>query len=126
MAASILIIDDDDTVRDSCAVLLGALGFDVLTAPNGREGVGEFGRNRPDIVLTDVLMPQMDGIETIREIRRAAPGAKIIAMSGGGRTGFNYLLDQMHLLGADAVLEKPFTPDALAAALEAVSRGTVG
>jgi DNA-binding NtrC family response regulator len=113
MKNSVLVIDDDDGVRDSCIELLRAFGFEGIAAKNGRQGLATYRQMRPAVVLTDLLLPNMDGIEIIREIRRIAPEAKIIAMSGGAKLDKADLLDSARLLGADATIPKPIDADLL-------------
>lgn len=109
----ILVIDDDDMVRDSLALLLRDQGYDVFTASDGYRGMAVFASARPDMVVTDILMPDQEGIETIRRIRSERPDIKIIAMSGGGRIIDIDVLDMARKLGADDVLAKPFDPEQL-------------
>jgi len=114
---TILVIDDDRAVLHSLAAVLEAEGFNVLTAGDGKAGMSVFQQSRPDIVVTDIIMPNQEGIETIVQMRRARPDAKIIAMSGGGRIGNNDFLQIASTLGADFTLPKPFDPDHLTAAV---------
>ena len=104
---TVLIIDDDAGTLNSLVMLLDAYGFRVLTASNGVRGLQVIRESAPRVVLTDILMPGQDGMETIREIRRTHPDIKIIAMSGGGHIGQTDYLDYARLLGADATINKP-------------------
>ena len=106
--AAILVIDDDEDVRDIVAQVLEGAGHRVTTARNGREGLTSFRADRPDVVVTDIIMPDKEGIETIRDLRTIAPGTPIIAMSGGGRTGNMDFLEVATEFGATRVLRKPF------------------
>jgi DNA-binding NtrC family response regulator len=117
--ATILVIDDDLGVRETVAQLLMDLGHKVLTAADGRDGVSLFRRDSVDLVITDIIMPNKEGIETIMEIRRIDPGMVIIAMSGGGRLGSVDFLQIALSLGANDIVLKPFEPSAL---VEAVAR----
>jgi CheY-like chemotaxis protein len=117
LMGTVLIVDDEHPIRDALATVLEAFGMSVVTAGDGRRAIAEFQRHRPRLVLTDVLMPVMDGIEVIREIRRIDPLAKIVAMSGGTRDANWCPLKAAGLLGADRILEKPFDTDVLAAAI---------
>ena len=81
----VLLIDDDPGVRDSLTMLLQAHGLRVVAAADGRRGLEAFRAHAPKLVLTDILMPEQDGIGAILEMRRERPDAKIVAMSGGGR-----------------------------------------
>ena len=104
--ATILLIDDDAAVLDSLKLLLEAHGFRVLTASDGREGLAAFEQHAPAVVITDILMPEQDGIGAIREMRGIRPGAKIVAMSGGGRVDKADYLSVAEKLGADFAIEK--------------------
>ena len=107
--ARILIIDDDDAVRDFLVEAIEQAGHEVVSANGGITGIGKFAQSHPDLVLTDIIMPDRDGLEVITEIRSADPDARIIAMSGGAlRTSAVFCLDAAMELGAMAVLKKPF------------------
>ena len=117
--ATVLVIDDDPQIWRVVARVLSGAGFRVLEASDGRKGVRLFRDHRPEVILTDILMPEQEGLETIRELRREAPGVAIIAMSGEGQTGTMQFLDFATKLGADAALAKPFRAAEL---IEAVAR----
>jgi DNA-binding NtrC family response regulator len=104
--ATVLLIDDDAGVLDSLRLLLEAYGYGVVTAADGRKGLAAFQKHAPAVVVTDILMPEQDGIGTIREMRRLRPGAKIIAMSGGGKVDESDYLTVAEQLGADVGIEK--------------------
>ena len=110
-APLVLIIDDDPAIVESLTMMLEDHGFRVLTAQNGFRGLRVFSEQRPAAVLTDILMPEKDGIETIRELRRTHPKTKIIALSGRLRS-WTYL-ETAKKLGADAAFEKGRNPAAL-------------
>jgi DNA-binding response OmpR family regulator len=118
----ILLLDDDDGIRDSLARLLNMAGFTIATAGNGRDGLREFAIRPADLVITDVLMPEMDGVETLLRLRELAPNLPILAISGGWvRRGGNERLDPLDFigkLGATAVLPKPFDCDDLLASID--------
>jgi CheY-like chemotaxis protein len=105
---NILIIDDNEDLRDTLLMLLEDEGYSAILADDGASGLRAFAEARPDLVITDVLMPESDGIETIRKIREIDPDARIIAMSGGALIGNSYYLRMAKTLGAMAVLAKPF------------------
>lgn len=105
--ARILIIDDESQVRDVLRQALERAGHDVVEAKDGREGLRAFRVTPADLILTDILMPEKEGLETIIELRREIPGIKIIAMSGGRGGKLNFL-DVAKQLGAQRVLQKPF------------------
>ena len=81
----ILVIDDEEHVRDTLRAALESKGHTVTEACNGDEGMQLFAAERADLVITDILMPGKDGIQTIKELRQLHPDVKIVAMSGGGR-----------------------------------------
>jgi len=83
-------------------------GYQVETAPNGKVGLRIQEENPCDLVITDIFMPEKEGIETIRELRRDFPDVKIIAMTGGFRYGPEELLEAARMLGAHRTLSKPF------------------
>jgi CheY-like chemotaxis protein len=116
--ATILIIDDNDDLRDTLVVLLEDEGYTTFVAHDGQSGVRMFDKTRPDLVLTDIIMPDADGIETIRQIRRLDPTARIVAMSGRSLIGNDYYLRMAKTLGAAEILPKPFEPDRLMRAVE--------
>lgn len=103
----ILVIDDEPALREIIKQALTVGGFEARTAENGNEGIKLMRTTRFDLVITDLLMPEKEGIETIREIHSLAPGMKIIAMSGGMGIGANFL-EISRKLGASATLKKPF------------------
>lgn len=108
--ATILVIDDDAAVRRVLVRSLAAEGHEVLEAENGSSGLARFRERAPELVITDIVMPQTEGIETIREIRRAAPQVKILAISGSSPPNSGHYLDVAKKLGADVTLMKPIRP----------------
>jgi len=117
--ALILVIDDESAVRRSLRRMLERAGHTVLEASDGRAGLTLFQQHRPELSIIDIIMPDMDGIEIIIEMRRERPQAKIIAISGGGQTQGLHFLDMAKKLGAVEALAKPFRAEQL---LEAVDR----
>ena len=109
----ILVIDDDAMVRTTIEQTLEDAGYEVVTARNGLHGTAAFHRTQPDLVITDIVMPEQEGIQTITEIRAVKPDAKIIAISGGGRIGNTDFLKIARHLGAFDAIAKPFDPDDL-------------
>ena len=105
--AKILVIDDDDQVRLMLRHSLEENGYDVCTASDGKEGVRRYHEDPADLVITDIIMPEQEGIETIIELRRDFPGVKIIAISGGGRGNKQCYLDIAKRVGALSAFEKP-------------------
>lgn len=113
----ILVIDDDEVARSSMVMMLTAAGFSVVTAVNGRYGLQACERQLPDLVITDILMPEYEGIETILELRRRYGPIPVLAISGGWRTNSPDLLELVAKLGATGTLAKPFDSDDLLAAI---------
>ena len=112
--AHILIIDDDELFRESLVLMLEQLGHSVVEAANGLQGMAWFELEAFDLVMTDLVMPEQEGIETILKIRRKKTGIKIIAMSGGGNISITRTnLESAKKLGATATLSKPFSADEL-------------
>jgi CheY-like chemotaxis protein len=105
----ILVIDDDPKIRRVIDLRLTNAGYQVMVAANGQAGLSLFKAQQPNIVITDILMPGKEGLETIMELRRDSPDIKIIAMSGGGRIGADDYLDLAKKFGAQYVFSKPFT-----------------
>ena len=121
--ARILLIDDDPQMLGYLQEALQFAGYGVNTARNGLSGLESFRQQRPDLVLTDIVMPDMEGIALIRAIRELDASIPIVAMSGGGRGGQAMYLEAATRLGANAALRKPFTSDELLGALAANLRG---
>ena len=116
----ILLVDDDELLRGAIHQILVGAGYDVGDASNGRVAVREYRRQRCDVVIMDIVMPDEEGLGTIRELRRVDPNVKIIAISGGGHGKAADYLGIAHLLGAMRTLEKPFLPEALLAMIAEV------
>jgi DNA-binding NtrC family response regulator len=105
----ILIVDDDASIRRTLNLLLSKAGYEVIQASDGSEAVRLWRDHGGDLVITDLHMPEKDGIETIMELLSHSPGMRIIAMSGGGQTKRLDLLGNATMLGAVLTIEKPFT-----------------
>ena len=119
----VLIVDDDPELLESLRLVVELAGFAVITAENGVRGLQAFRNTSPAAVLIDVVMPKLDGIETVRQMRREGPNAKIIVMSGSPRLGQRELSEAARELGAVAAFEKPFDPAALTALLRELVPG---
>ena len=117
--AEILIIDDEPGVLRILRKILEQAGHSVREAPDGQVALQEFKGRPADLVITDIFMPAMDGIEFLVSIRDAFPDARVLAMSGGGLLSRDQALGDASLLGADQILQKPFTREEV---LEAVER----
>jgi two-component system cell cycle response regulator CpdR len=105
--AKILVLDDEQSILLMIKKMLEKAGYEVSVALNGKEGMRLFEKERPDMVITDIIMPEKEGLETIFELRRMYPKLKIIAISGGGRISPDGYLPGAKLLGADMVFQKP-------------------
>ena len=116
--ANILVVDDNGPVRTALARIITALGHAVLQAGDGREAVALLGSTAVDVVLTDVYMPDMDGIEFLLHLQEHHPDLPVVAMSGGGVAPRDSVLEDALQLGATAVLQKPVTREIVAQALE--------
>jgi DNA-binding response OmpR family regulator len=119
--AKILVIDDEPLVRKTIEVVLARAGHHITEAQDGIVGASVFEDDSFDIVITDMLMPEQDGIETIRRLRGIRPTVKILAISGGGRNPGSYYLTVARKLGADEILQKPFDPAQLLAIVSALA-----
>jgi CheY-like chemotaxis protein len=111
----VLVIEDNREQRDFLRVALESAGHQVLTAAHGREALGYLNGQSVDVVLTDLFMPEMDGIELIAALRQRFPGIKVLAMSG--RAGVDYLAVAKEL-GAARILRKPFGMEELLSAVD--------
>jgi CheY-like chemotaxis protein len=114
----ILVIDDDAAVRRTVERILVSSGFTVTTASDGRQGLARCKERRPDLVIiTDILMPEMEGIETISRLRALYADLPILAMSGGWHDSKIDLLKIIAHLGATDILSKPFDSEELLRAI---------
>jgi DNA-binding NtrC family response regulator len=114
----VLLIDDEQMVRKIVRKMLERSGNEVTEAENGRLGLEQLKTGTFDLVITDIIMPEMEGVETLMTVREQYPNVKVIAMSGGGRTGNIDFLSAAEKLGASAILHKPFTLGSLTTAIE--------
>ena len=117
--AEILIIDDEPGVLKLLRKILEGAGHSVTAAPDGEVALEHFEGQPADLIITDIFMPGMDGIEFLVNLRKTAPDARVLAMSGGGILSRDQALSDASLLGADHILHKPFSPDDV---LEAVDQ----
>jgi CheY-like chemotaxis protein len=118
--ARILLIDDDEEFRKMLHKSLVRAGHEVQDAANGKQGLALFKQRSTDVVVTDLIMPDMEGLETIIALRHFDPPAKIIAMSGGGRVNAQDYLASARQLGANRILAKPFSLDELTNAIAGI------
>jgi two-component system response regulator (stage 0 sporulation protein F) len=121
--ATILLVDDDEQLRTRLARFLERLGYHVLMAADGKGAMTVLAETSVDLVVTDINMPDMDGIEIIMALQEAASSVPVIAMSGGGLFDKEMLLDSAGAFGAVVTLEKPFEPTLLQATIASVLAG---
>lgn len=121
--ADILVIDDEVAMRRLLSRVLTNAGHTVHEAADGQSGIALFHEVHPALVITDIVMPEMEGIETIRELRRTGPKLPILAISGGSHPVY---LRAAAGLGATAALSKPFAPEALLATVTELLDATEG
>ncbi len=116
--ARILVIDDDPDVRGSLSKILTRAGYEVVVAADGAAGIELQHKEPADVIITDIFMPGVDGLQTIRQLKKEGSGVRIIAVSGGDRTGTVDLKEHARLMGAFKVLAKPFEMDDVLAAVK--------
>lgn len=117
--ARVLVIDDEAAIREGLRALLQMQGHVVAAAGDGRAGMRHLAENAVDLVITDIVMPRQDGIETIMALRRLHPDVKIVAISAGVGLDRGDYLSMARKLGAHCTLAKPFSPAALLDAVAA-------
>jgi CheY-like chemotaxis protein len=113
----VLVCEDDASVRLVLGRMLERLGCRVTEAEDGDDALAKYKKDPADVVLTDMVMPGMDGVETIRAFRKRHPEVRVVAMSGGAMAGAVLYLNLAIQLGAAAVLPKPFSVEELTRAL---------
>jgi DNA-binding response OmpR family regulator len=106
--ARILIIDDEAMIRNLLVKILEREGYETVVASGGKDGIKIHRENPADLIITDLIMPEKDGLETIMELRRDFKDVKIIAMSGGGKIGSETYLQIAKTMGAIGTIAKPF------------------
>lgn len=116
--ARILLIDDDIRVLETYRQMLEYAGYEVVVAIDGKEGIRLFREEPTDLVITDMIMPDKEGLETIMELRRDFPSAKIIAISGGSFMGPKEYLEIAKQFGATFTLAKPIEQEELLGAVQ--------
>lgn len=107
--SGILIVEDDKDLREMLKTSLLRMKYVVIEASNGKEALTHFKPSITDMVITDLIMPEEDGLKVIMKIRERKPSVKIIAISGGGKAGPGNYLDLAKALGADEIFSKPFS-----------------
>src|SRR5258708_27859602 len=113
----VLVLDDDDILRSALSIVLAEAGYDVIDAANGVAGLYLYRERGADLVLVDIFMPEMDGLQVIRTLRTEVPRPKVVAMSGGGQAGREDILKIAAAPGAERTLTKPFAAHDLLYAL---------
>ena len=114
----VLIVDDEALIREGLELALRNEGYGVEVAGNGEEALQVLEHFRPDVIVTDIIMPEKDGIELVLNIRKIDKSIRIIAISGGGRISANDHLKMASQLGANSILAKPFSISDLIAEIE--------
>ena len=118
--ARLLVIDDEKLARLTLRKILERAGHEVVEASNGSEGIAMYRAQPFDAVITDIIMPDKEGVETIIELKRDFPQVRLIAISGGGRTRNLDFLKLAMQYGAEKILAKPFSQDDLVDAVESL------
>ena len=122
--ATILIVDDNDTLRGFLRRIVEKAGHRPVVACNGREAIEHVEREPVDLVISDIFMPETDGLELLRDLKKRRPGLHVIAVSGGGEYGDMDILQAARLCGAFRIFTKPFpTEEMISAIREAVGGG---
>jgi CheY-like chemotaxis protein len=109
----ILLVDDDDLFRTMLAKKLAKFGYETLELRSGKDALTKYEQGHIDLLLTDLVMPEKEGLETIMELKSKYPQAVVVAMSGGGRGSAENYLELAKALGANHVLTKPFSDEDL-------------
>lgn len=125
MMALILIVDDDPLILKLLNRFFKGSGHETITASDGKEALALYKEQEPDLVLTDIIMPEKDGLETIIELRRMNPELKIIAISGGGSLDSSDYLNLAKKLGANYATEKPIKKEELLAIVDKVLKQNI-
>jgi CheY-like chemotaxis protein len=121
-ACSILVVDDEPGIRELLCMMLEAAGHTVVAAEDGVQAPKVLATHPVQVIITDLLMPERDGLEFITEVRKKYPAIKIIAMSGGGHIARDSYLRIAKNFGAHFLLEKPFSQSGVLNAIEAVQK----
>ena len=114
----VLIVEDDKELREMLKMSLLRKNFTVLEAENGKDAITHFKPTITDLVVTDLIMPEEDGLKVVIKLRELKPSIKVIAISGGGKVGPGSYLNLAKALGADAIYSKPFSINDLTAKIE--------
>lgn len=114
----ILVVEDDNDLREMLKVSLNRKRFTVLEAENGKDAITHFKPAVTDLVITDLIMPEEDGLKVIMKLRELKPSIKIVAISGGGKAGPGSYLNLAKALGADHIYSKPFSVNEMITKIE--------
>lgn len=120
----ILVIDDDEQVRNMLHIMLQNEGYDAVAAPEGKAALELFRHAPFDVVITDIVMPEKEGLETIMALKQLYPAVRIIAISGGGRVNPGHYLDGARVLGAEFTFIKPVKLERLLSAVKTLLEQT--
>jgi CheY-like chemotaxis protein len=120
---NILLVDDDESFRGMVQTMLTRMGHRTTAVSDGEQAVRQYRQGTFDLVITDLIMPEREGLDTIRTLLRETANVKIIAMSGGGRAGPSAYLNIAERLGATATLTKPFSRQELQTAIDCCATG---
>lgn len=115
--AKIIVIDDEPYILLMLKKMLEKEGHQVEMATNGVEGIDLYHKNGADLIITDIVMPEKEGLETIINLKTENPSLKVIAISGGGRVDSREYLHSAQLLGAERIFQKPFKKDEIVTAV---------
>ncbi len=118
MGTQVMIVDDDVSICDLLTKLLKGAGYDVTVFHEAHKALAMLKTVIPTVIITDIIMPEMDGLELIREIRKQNPMIRMIALSGGGRLKSGFYLELASKMKVDAVMEKPFKKGELLALID--------
>jgi CheY-like chemotaxis protein len=121
---SILLVDDDDEFRAMLGEVLTRAGYQVALEPDGQRAIDHYASHRTDLVITDLVMPEKEGIQLIVELKRLNSKVKIIAVSGAGQSFLEEYLKLAKILGAQRVLAKPFSEEEVLEAVRQVLDGS--
>lgn len=116
----ILLVEDEKELREMLKISLIRHKYTVIEAANGKDAIAHFRPSVTDLVITDLIMPEEDGLKVIMKLRELKPDLKIIAISGGGKAGPGSYLNMAKALGANAIFSKPFSVNELIAMVESL------
>lgn len=116
----ILLVEDEKELREMLKLSLIRHKYSVIEAANGKDAIAHFRPSVTDLVITDLIMPEEDGLKVIMKLRELKPDLKIIAISGGGKAGPGSYLNMAKALGANAIFSKPFSVNELIAMVESL------